>query len=82
MADFKHIQAPARDLRTAPPETLLSLREIVRPLGPAPVGRSRFLVLVQEGKAPKPALKAPKCTRWRWADIRDWLDAIVERGGL
>jgi hypothetical protein len=62
-----------RDLRTAPAETLLSVDEIVAPAGPAPYRRTKFLELVAEGKAPAPALRAPRCTRWRWCDIQRWL---------
>jgi predicted DNA-binding transcriptional regulator AlpA len=70
-----------RDLRTAAPETLLAVAEIVAPVGPAPFRRSKFLELVAEGKAPAPALRAPRCTRWRWADIQRWLNDLAAGGG-
>lgn len=66
-----------RDLRVAPAETLLALDEIVAPAGPAPYRKTKFLELVAEGKAPAPALRAPRCTRWRWGDVQKWLDELA-----
>jgi hypothetical protein len=36
--------------------------------------------LVKEGEAPPPAFRAPRCTRWRLADVRAWLIERAERG--
>lgn len=36
--------------------------------------------LVRRGEAPAPVLRAPRCTRWRLADVRDWLRQRAERG--
>lgn len=69
-----------RDLRNATPETLLSIDEIAAPAGPLPYRRSKFLELVREGKAPQPALRAPRCTRWRWGDIQRWLADLTADG--
>lgn len=71
-----------RDLRAQPREALVSVREICLPVGPAPVGRSQFLLMVKTGAAPAPVLKAARCTRWRWGDVQDWLIAIAEQGRL
>lgn len=70
-----------RDLRIAPPETLLAVTEIVAPRGPAPYHRSRFLQAVKDGQAPQPVMREPRCTRWRWGDIRAWLDDLADRRG-
>lgn len=70
-----------RDLRIAPGETLLALDEIVSPTGPAPYRKTKFLELVAAGKAPAPALRAPRCTRWRWSDIQSWLSDLAAEGG-
>lgn len=37
------------------------------------VSVSTWHELVRTGKAPQPVMRAPRCTRWRVADIRDWL---------
>lgn len=66
-----------RDLRIAPPETLLAIHEIVAPYGPAPYRRTRFLDAVAAGTAPRPVMKQPRCTRWRWGDIKVWLDGLA-----
>lgn len=66
-----------RDLRTAPPETLLSILEIAAPNGPAPYRRSRFLAAVAAGTAPQPVMREPRCVRWRWGDIQKWLDSLA-----
>lgn len=29
--------------------------------------------LVRTGQAPQPAFRAPRCTRWRLTDVREWL---------
>lgn len=71
---------PTRDFRNLPDEALLALDELVPPAGPLPFKRSRFLEAVRLGEAPKPAFKAPRCTRWRWADVRAWLDALAADG--
>ena len=69
-----------RDLRTAPPETLLAVDEIVAPAGPAPYRRTKFLDEVAAGRAPQPAMRAPRCTRWRWSDIQTWLERLAAGG--
>src|SRR5690606_12259622 len=66
-----------RDYRTLPDEALLPLDEIAAPAGPAPYRRSRFLDAVRLGEAPQPVMRRPGCTRWRWGDIRRWLDELA-----
>ncbi|MCK6432039.1 MAG: hypothetical protein L6Q68_03260 [Aquabacterium sp.] len=41
---------------------------------------SRWLALVRERAAPQPAVREPRCTRWKLADVRAWLIARAERG--
>ena len=36
---------------------------------------------VSQGRAPKPVIRGPRCTRWRLADIRQWLIEQAESGG-
>ena len=42
------------------------------------IGQSQWWELVKTGRAPQPVMRAPRCTRWRLADIRAWL---IERAG-
>lgn len=44
------------------------------------IALSAFLALVREGKAPQPVLRAPRCTRWRMADVRAWLIELAAAG--
>lgn len=39
----------------------------------ASISVSQWHKLVSEGKAPQPAFRSPRCTRWRIADVRAWL---------
>lgn len=39
----------------------------------ASISISHFHELVRQGLAPQPAIRAPRCTRWRLADVRRWL---------
>jgi predicted DNA-binding transcriptional regulator AlpA len=41
---------------------------------------STWYELVRRGEAPQPVLRAPRCTRWRLADVREWLRLWAERG--
>lgn len=67
-----------RDLRHAVPETLLSVEEVCAPNGPGPYRRTRFLQAVADGEAPAPVMKARKCVRWKWGDVKEWLDTLAE----
>jgi len=44
------------------------------------IGVSYWHQLVLEGKAPKPAFRRPRCTRWRMADVRTWLEEFAAQG--
>jgi predicted DNA-binding transcriptional regulator AlpA len=68
-----------RDLRKATPEALVSVNEIVAPNGPAPWRRTRFLDAVKAGEAPQPVMRNPRCVRWKYADILEWLDQLAGR---
>ena len=35
---------------------------------------------VRAGRAPKPVVQQPRCTRWRLADVREFWQAFAERG--
>lgn len=69
------------DFKKLPPEALLPVDLLCQPAGPVPFRRSKFLELVRLGEAPQPALRQPRCTRWRWSDIQAWLDQLAGRGG-
>lgn len=69
------------DFRTLPDNALLGEQQLCAPIGPLPYRRSKFLELCRDGKAPAPAMKEPRCTRWRWGDIRVWLDQLAGREG-
>lgn len=66
-----------RDFRHTADEALLALDELVPPNGPLPWRRSRFLDAVRRGEAPQPAIKRPRCARWRWGDIKRWLNELA-----
>lgn len=44
------------------------------------ISKSTWHDLVRRGEAPRPVLRAPRCTRWRVADVREWLRQRAERG--
>jgi predicted DNA-binding transcriptional regulator AlpA len=39
-------------------------------------GMSRWHDLVRRGEAPQPAIRAPRFTRWRLAEVRSWLSSV------
>jgi len=39
-------------------------------------GLTYWFELVRRGEAPQPAIRRPRYTRWRLADIREWLAAV------
>lgn len=70
------------DFDKLPPETLLREAEFLRARGgPVPFGRTHWRELVAAGKAPTPAMRQPRATLWAWADIRDFLRGLSNRGG-
>jgi len=46
----------------------------------AAISVSHFLDIVRKGEAPQPLRFGPRCTRWRLADIREWLRHRAEQG--
>ena len=41
-------------------------------------GLTRWHDLVRRGEAPQPAIRRPRFTRWRMADLRAWLQTLGE----
>lgn len=46
------------------------------------IGLSQFYELLKAGKAPQPAIRAPRCSRWRLSEIRQWLEARAAAGSF
>jgi predicted DNA-binding transcriptional regulator AlpA len=46
----------------------------------AGISLSHFRDLVREGEAPQPLRFGPRCTRWRLAAVRQWLQQRATRG--
>lgn len=65
------------DLANLPDEALIGIDAVIA-IGP--FGRTKFYDEVAAGRAPQPALKLPRCTRWRLGDIRAWLHALAAGG--
>ena len=63
-----------------PDDALLSITHICAPIGPVPYRRSKFYEMVAAGLAPAPAMRRPRCTRWKWIDIKQWLVTLAEEG--
>ncbi len=61
--------------RTVPPDALadVALIDCKAAAAAACISVSQFHDLVRTGRAPQPAFRAPRCTRWRLADVRAWL---------
>lgn len=65
----------------APPELAdVALIDAPRIAAAACMSLSAWYVLVRRGQAPQPAIRAPRCTRWRLADVRAWLAQRAEQG--
>jgi predicted DNA-binding transcriptional regulator AlpA len=69
-------------IRAATPPVLADVALIDGPTcaAGACISVSQWHELVKEGEAPPPAFRAPRCTRWRLADVRAWLVQRAERG--
>jgi predicted DNA-binding transcriptional regulator AlpA len=39
-------------------------------------GLTRWFELVRRGEAPQPAIRRPRYTRWRLAEVRTWLETV------
>lgn len=46
----------------------------------AEISTSTWYELVRNKKAPQPALRRHRCTRWRLADVRNWLVDFAAQG--
>jgi predicted DNA-binding transcriptional regulator AlpA len=44
------------------------------------VSLSTFYEMVKDGRAPQPAFRGVRCTRWRLTDIRAWLVEFARTG--
>jgi predicted DNA-binding transcriptional regulator AlpA len=66
-----------------PPAALadVALIDAPRIAAAACISLSTWYALVSRGEAPQPAMRAPRCTRWRLADVRAWLAQRAELGG-
>lgn len=56
---------------------LIDARQCARAAG---LSLSTWYELVKEGRAPQPAFRAVRCTRWRIADVRAWLIDFARTG--
>lgn len=73
--------APRRSTAGLPAElAAVALIDAPRCAQAACVSLSTWHELVRRGDAPPPAMRAPRCTRWRLADVADWLRARAARG--
>ena len=70
---------PARFDRIDPFDifSLMSARDICTRLR---VSKSHWWAMVAEGKAPFPAIRGPRFTRWRAADVAAWINS-QQNGG-
>lgn len=59
-----------RPFADLPSTGYLRLRDVIRPFGPIPVGKSTWWAGVKDGRFPKPVKLGPKLTVWRVDDIR------------
>jgi predicted DNA-binding transcriptional regulator AlpA len=79
IGDAKGTKPTVRSL--APPELAdVALIDAPRIAAAACMSLSSWHELVRTGQAPQPVMRAPRCTRWRLADVRAWLAARAERG--
>jgi hypothetical protein len=69
-------------IRSDAPPALADLALIDGPTAAAAACMSISLwrELVAAGKAPAPAFRRPRCTRWRLADVRGWLVEYAAQG--
>lgn len=68
------LKTPKFDLANLPGNALVGIDAIV---AAGPYARTKFYAEMQAGRAPKPVMQLPKCTRWRWQDVLDWLDSLA-----
>ncbi len=53
------------------PESFLRLPEVIRKTG---ISRSAIYRLAAECAFPKPFRLGPRTSRWRWGEVRSWLE--------
>src|SRR5882762_879763 len=77
-----HVGAARHAGRAPVPETLTDVAHVDARTAAAgaSISVSHFLDLVREGEAPHPLRFGTRCTRWRLADIREWLRQRAEQG--
>lgn len=74
-------QSRAAAQRPMPPELAdVALIDAPRIAAAACISVSSWHEYVRRGEAPAPVLRAPRCTRWRLVDVRQWLHERAERG--
>ena len=52
---------------------LIPLEDVCRLVG---LGRSQIYAMVREGNFPGPVRLGRRCSRWRMASVRDWVDRL------
>lgn len=52
---------------------LIPVDDVCRLVG---LGRSQIYAMVRDGKFPTPVRLGRRCSRWRMASIRDWVDRL------
>lgn len=65
------------DLSSLPDDAMVGIDAVI---AMGPYGRSKFYAEMAADRAPKPVLRAPRCTRWRLGDIRAWLRELAAGG--
>lgn len=75
-------EAPRPIIRPQVPDVLadVALIDAPRIAAAACISLSTWLELVRTGDAPQPAIRAPRHTRWRLAEVRAWLAERAEGG--
>lgn len=69
------LKTPKFDLSNLPGSALVGIDAVV---AVGPYAKTKFYSEMAAGRAPQPALREPRCTRWRWSDIRDWLERLAD----
>lgn len=58
----------------------MRLKDIIRPHGPIPVGKSTWWAGIKDGRFPKGHKLSPGTTVWRCQDIRDLIERTTAEG--
>lgn len=66
-----------RPFSELPSTGYLRLRDIIKPHGPIPIGRSSWYQGIRAGRFPRPVMLGPKLPAWRVADIQRLIDEGV-----